>query len=477
MREISDLIKELCFYNSEREWLEFKVNWYDPDELGEYISALSNAASMTGRDHSYMIWGVTDDTHEIVGTKFNCDSDVRGEPLKHYLARQITPDLNFEFTECFIEGKRIVILEIPAAKNSPTAYKHIRYFRIGSSRERLDKFPDREAYLFSILRHGVPSITNTPSEHQDLTFEKLMIYYGAKGITLNNQNFKKNLGLLTEDGKYNILAQLLSDNSHLPLRVAIFSGKTKADNLYSVREFGYQCLLYSLDEVLRYGDVLNIIQADERGRVVERKDVPLFEDQAFREAVINAFVHNKWVSGNEPMLTVFSDRIEIMSRGALPENQTMEGFFNGDSVPVNPKLSEIFLQLHISEKTGRGVPTITQKYGREAFEFRENSIVVTIPFNWINVKEQRSEYEFSYMPGGIIRDSSAINKEIVFLSRTKRIIISLMEQDPNITIPEIALELGLSKPAIDKAIASLKKDGFIRRIGPNKNGSWMVIKK
>ena len=304
-----------------------------------------------------------------------------------------------------------------------------------------------------------------------------MIYYGAKGITLNNQNFKKNLGLLTEDGKYNILAQLLSDNSHLPLRVAIFSGKTKADNLYSVREFGYQCLLYSLDEVLRYGDVLNIIQADERGRVVERKDVPLFEDQAFREAVINAFVHNKWVSGNEPMLTVFSDRIEIMSRGSLPENQTMEGFFNGDSVPVNPKLSEIFMQLHISEKTGRGVPTITQKYGREAFEFRENSIVVTIPFNWINVKEQRSEYEFSYMPGGIIRDSSAINKEIVFLSRTKRIIISLMEQDPNITIPEIALELGLSKPAIDKAIASLKKDGFIRRIGPNKNGSWMVIKK
>lgn len=97
----------------------------------------------------------------------------------------------------------------------------------------------------------------------------------------------------------------------MPIRVAIFSGKTKADNMYSVREFGNQCLLYSLDEVLRYGDVLNIIQADETDRVVERKEVPLFENDAFREAVINAFVHNLWVSGNEPMLTVFSDRIEI----------------------------------------------------------------------------------------------------------------------------------------------------------------------
>lgn len=55
--------------------------------------------------------------------------------------------------------------------------------------------------------------------------------------------------------------------------------------------------------------MLNIIQADERERVVERKEVPLFENDAFREAVINAFVHNKWVSGNEPMITVFSDRI------------------------------------------------------------------------------------------------------------------------------------------------------------------------
>lgn len=87
--------------------------------------------------------------------------------------------------------------------------------------------------------------------------------------------------------------------------------------------------MYSLDEVLRYGDVLDIIQADERERVVERKEVPLFENDAFREAVINAFVHNKWVSGNEPMITVFSDRIEILSRGSLAPEQTMEGFFCG----------------------------------------------------------------------------------------------------------------------------------------------------
>ena len=74
----------------------------------------------------------------------------------------------------------------------------------------------------------------------------------------------------------------------------------------------------------------------------------------------------------------------ILSRGTLAPAQTMEGFFLGESIPVNEKLSEIFLQLHISEKSGRGVPKITEMYGKDAFSFRENSIVVTIPFERIN---------------------------------------------------------------------------------------------
>ena len=72
--------------------------------------------------------------------------------------------------------------------------------------------------------------------------------------------------------------------------------------MYSVREFGNTCLLYSLDDVLRYGEVLNIPQADERNRIVERKEVPLVHAEAYREAVINAFVHRQlkvFLPGNQ----------------------------------------------------------------------------------------------------------------------------------------------------------------------------------
>ena len=400
--DLEKIVRELIDYPREANWFEFKGNWYEPNGIGEYISSLSNAAALEGQAFGYLVWGVNNDTHELTGTKFDYTVDVKNEPLEHFLARQVVPDNNFSFHELTMDGKRIVVMVVPAASKVPTSFDGNRYLRIGSSKVNLNKYPERESNLFYILRVGLPTINNTEAEYQDLTFEKLFVYYASKGITLNKRTFKKNMGLLTEAGKYNLLAQLLSDNSYIPIRFAIFNGTDKASTMYSVREFGNTCLLLSLDKVLEYGDVLNVPQADERNRKVERKEIFLFDAEAFREAIINAFVHNLWISGNAPMITVFSDRIEILSRGTIPPGQTMEGFFAGESVPVNQKLSDIFLQLHISERTGRGVPKKTEAYGRETYEFRENSIVVSIPFTRVSTEMNLDERTPDRTPDGTL---------------------------------------------------------------------------
>lgn len=206
--------------------------------------------------------------------------------------------------------------------------------------------------------------------------------------------------------------------------------------------------------------MLNLIRADETNRVVDRKEVPLFDNKAFREAVINAVLHNKWTEGNEPMISVFSDRIEILSRGTIPPAQTMEGFFLRESIPVNEKLSEIFLQLHISEKSGRGVPKITEMYGKEAFSFREYSIVVTIPFERINRLEDKVELK---------EDNRAP------LNARRRKIIAEMRDNPNITAEELHNILVVSVTTVNNNISFLKKNGYIERIGSNKAGYWKVL--
>ena len=458
--DYKSIVLDLCSHSYEEEWFEFKENWFEPEHLGEYVSALSNAAAFHYKDYAFFVWGINDETHDIVGTNFNQYRNYKSEPYQSFLARNLSPSINFSFEEELINGKRVVILVIPAAVEVPTSFKEKRFIRIGSSIANLKNYPQREKQLFKILDGRADTIETLTAKYQDLTFSKLFGYYGSRGIVLKEDTFIKNLGLKNKDGYYNIMAQLLSDNSYMPLRVTIFDGETKASPLFSVREFGYNCLLYSLDELLRYGDVLNLIQADETARVVERKEVPLFDNNAFREAIINAVLHNKWVEGNEPMISVFSDRIEILSRGSLPPAQTLEGFFLGESIPVNEKLSEIFLQLHISEKSGRGVPKIIETYGKDAFAFRENSIVVTIPFERLH----KPQFEVG----------NKVGEKNTLTERRKTILIE-MRNNPNITIKQLMVILNCAHATIENNIAYLQKNGYVERVGSKKTGYWKVL--
>ena len=211
---IKSIVLELCSYNDEQEWFEFKENWFQPEALGEYVSALSNAAAFHYREYAYFVWGVANDTHEIVGTDFNQYREYNKEPYQNYLARNLSPSISFSFEETMIEGNRVVVLIIPAAEEIPTAFREKRYIRIGSSKASLKDYPKREIQLFKILDRRTETIETLPAKYQELSFSKLFGYYGSKGIVLREKTFVKNLGLKTSRGEYNMLAQLLSDDSH-----------------------------------------------------------------------------------------------------------------------------------------------------------------------------------------------------------------------------------------------------------------------
>lgn len=66
MGRSDEIVEELREYDSEREWFEFKENWFKADELGEYISALSNSATIAGKKFAYFVWGINDKSHEML---------------------------------------------------------------------------------------------------------------------------------------------------------------------------------------------------------------------------------------------------------------------------------------------------------------------------------------------------------------------------------------------------------------------------
>ena len=461
MNRYIDILENLLTFNDEYEWFDFKENWFSKDEIGEYISAISNGAAFCGKEYGYIIWGVNDKTKEIVGTTVNFDRDIDGEPYKHYLARKLQPSIAFETVNFDYKNERIVMLIIPAAKSTKTKYNGIDFIRIGSSKEKLARFPEYEIKLNSILMNGYPTIVNTsaPDYAQELTFEKLFLYYAAKGIELRKETFEKTLKLKTKDNKYNIMAYILSDQNDIPVRVSVFSGIDKSAPLFSVKEFGNTCIMYSMDKILEYGDAINIIQADERNRISERKDVPLFNYEAFHEAILNAFVHNKWLTLNAPKISIFTNRIEILSHGGLAIDQDESGFYSGSSLPVNEVLASIFLQLRISERSGRGVPKIVSIYGKESIKIEKNRITVTIPFNKINV----NSFE-------IVSDK--VYHKVT--NKTEDIIIAIIRDNPNITVNQLMIKTSLSEPGVKKNLKQLKEKGIIERVGSNKTGYWKI---
>ena len=65
--QLHNLVRGLVSLPNETEWLEFKHNNDTPQEIGEYISALSNSAALHGRPRAYILWGIDDVTHRIIG--------------------------------------------------------------------------------------------------------------------------------------------------------------------------------------------------------------------------------------------------------------------------------------------------------------------------------------------------------------------------------------------------------------------------
>lgn len=143
--QLLHLVPEFTVLPAETEWLEFKVNNTDPEMIGERVSALANSARIAGREFGYLIWGVEDGSHKIVGTDFEPAVARKGnEPLEAWLARMVHPQVHFEFETVQVKSTRLVVLTIEPASFEPVKFGATAYVRVGPTTRELSKHPDRD---------------------------------------------------------------------------------------------------------------------------------------------------------------------------------------------------------------------------------------------------------------------------------------------------------------------------------------------
>ena len=364
------LVRELCGLTGETEWVEFKVNIRKPEEVGEYISALAYSAALVGKAFAYMVWGISDRGHEVVGTRFNPRAaKVGNEALESWLLRLLEPRIHFRFFQVPVEEHPVVVLEIERALHQPVQFRGQEYIRVGSYRKNLKDFPEKARLLwrvfdqtpfedrvaaervqddellrlpdypayFDLLDRPLPE--NRDSILDALAGDKLIHACDVGGWNLTNLGavlFGKNLGDLR-----NVRRKAM--------RVIQYRGNGRTE---SVREQswgeGYASSFESLT-----GFIMGLLPSNEVIEPWLRKTVPSFPEAAVRELVANALIHQDFfITGAGPMVEIVDDRIEITNPGApLVDSQR---FVDSSPRSRNEALASFMRRIGICEERGTG---------------------------------------------------------------------------------------------------------------------------
>lgn len=246
------------------------------------------------------------------------------------------------------------------------------YIRIGSSKERMTERMIEEMFARRIKN----SLKEIESPRQDLTFRQLKIHYEGNGMILND-NFARNLNLLTDEGKYNYNAYLLADENDISIKLVKYLGTSKME-LIENQEYGYCCLITATQRILDRLTAENTVYA--KIEYNGRKEVEMIDSKALKEAVINAMVHSDYTLSTTPIIELYSDRIEITSGGGLPQGLSQEEFLEGVTAPRNKELIRVFKDVDLIENIGSGVLRILDAYDKSCFKFMEHFLRVSFKY-------------------------------------------------------------------------------------------------
>ena len=386
------LLRELVKLPTETPWLELKTNNRDPQQIGEYISALANAAALARRSSGYLIWGIDDASHDLLGTDFDPAKTRKGaEELESWLLRLLTPKVNFRFVSISTNGKKFVLLEVDAASHNPVQFGGTEYVRIGSYKKKLKDFPEKEKELWRIF-------DETPFEQQvamgqvssEWVISQLShpLYFELTGLMIPELrsdilNYFESERFIAKDlnGQWNILnlgallfARELHSFSGLArkvVRVVVYRGNNKLEtiqewNLTKGYAHGFQSLIEFIENRIILSETI------ESGI---RKTLYRFPRLAVRELVANALIHQEFnITGTGPIVEIFDNRIEITNPGlpCIPVNR----FVDSPPQSRNERLASFMRRIGICEERGSGIDKVVletehQKLPPPLFEVTE----------------------------------------------------------------------------------------------------------
>lgn len=327
------LVHTLCALPAETEWVEFKTNQNEREIIGKNISALANSAVLVNQPYAYLVWGIRDGDHAVVGTKFRPHEELVGNnKLESWLLQKLGPKINFNFWDLLVDGSCVVLLEIEPAPHQPVGFDGQRYVRIGSTTRPLKGYPEKERALWRLFDR-TPFEDRIAAERVNdnelLRSIDYSAYFELRGISPPDDQSGILEVLASEQlihpcqaGGWNVsnLALVLFSRqlTNVPflrrraIRVIKYRGRDSAQivadhTVVTGYASGYEDLIACITDLQNVGEEANQSRSERSW---------LYLEPAVRELVANALMHQDFfVVGSGPMVEIYADRIEFINPG------------------------------------------------------------------------------------------------------------------------------------------------------------------
>ena len=450
--------------------IEFKENWRD-DYL-RWICGFANARG--GR-----IYVGVNDRREVVGVD-NASRLLEDIPNKIQNSMGIVCDVNMLEKD---GRKYIEIVVSPSA--FPISYHGEFHYRSGSTKQQLKGNALTSFIMSRTGMHWDATAVNGVTV-DDLDDESFRIFrreaqrsgrMPQANLGMSNRELLEALNLITEDGLLTKAAVLLFHGEPQKycagayVKVGKFAGESEiqyqdeiSGSLFSIADKIFD-LIY-----LKY--LKAAISYDKEIRVEKYP----FPREAVRECILNALIHNNWMSCIPVQIKILENEMRVANECMLPFGWDTEKLVKSHkSVPFNPSVAGAFFRAGYVESWGRGIRKIydsCRDYGTPEPKFEVSGYGMTVTLRGL---EPATSHE-SEMNGVGEKVGEKVGENL-FVTETQKEILACIEKNPRASQTKIAEQIGIRALNVYRNMIALQENGIIRRVGPAKGGYWEIIKK
>lgn len=315
-----------------------------------------------------------------------------------------------------------------------------------------------------LVESGGPDVESRVSFEQNLTFHEAAAFFAKKGLSFDLPQMKA-FKVINSDCLYTVLGRLISDQCEHTIKIAVFEGSEKSSILERT-EFGGS-LFKQLQDACAYLNAKNLLRSDPDE--LEREDLRDYPPSAVQEALVNALLHRDYSVNGSVLVSLLSNRLELVNPGGLTSGLTTEDVRFGVSEMRNLGLAAIFEKLELAVGFGTGLATIASLYKKSGLmpeiSASPNAFKLTLP----NRNERPVNLRISERAAPLLQIPEKIDER-------EQKVLDFATCQPVISRQEVQKLLGTSQTTTLVLLKKLTDGNLLRKIGATRNIRYELVR-